>query len=340
MVEWKDVKCGFSCISFLWTLVCAVFAIYYLVRAKGDFIDILDSIPDPQIRIVNDGKYWAPIHIICAPSILTKYDTCDDVFDEFDPITSNQMYFSWLYLDVRSPITDTTIDDISSGRSALFGLFAFGIFADILLSKCIKKIYDYNHDYDYEPKVYVIKAVAAVTATLSTTVSHMFLCNLFSISEYSEGLYLLQYVPGWAYSWGYGLTYYIVSSLFVFTFLGELLQSVINAQIILSIMTWNTESYSNYREMGECLKDIMKILLCFTFVLCIVVSILWGISGYGLFAYVWDFNTTFQAIAGDDAIVILQPEYISDINVLKEISIWLGVSSVFCIFDALPNSCK
>ena len=45
-------------------------AIHNLDMIHNDF---MNTIPDPRMRVVNDGIYWGPIHIICAPGIVSNY---------------------------------------------------------------------------------------------------------------------------------------------------------------------------------------------------------------------------------------------------------------------------
>eukprot|EP01084_Bolivina_argentea_P223822 378620_1 len=130
-----------SCISLIWGFVCAIIAINQLRTNRYEFDTVVASIPEPQIRIVNDDRFLGPVHIICSPPIVANYSTtCSDIFNAYKPITTTQEYFSWLYLDPRSRAHSidhmTTITDITEGRHSLFiylaTLVVMGCFGKII----------------------------------------------------------------------------------------------------------------------------------------------------------------------------------------------------------------
>ena len=192
-------------IQFIWTLICGSLAIHKLRNINDDFVDILDGIPEPQVRIVNDEQFLGPVHIICSqPLINTTNVTCDDIFNKYDPITSNQQYFSWLYLDPNSPITNTTIDDISSSRYILFIILAISVFLGII-NTCVDGLASIQNKelakemgQDDNPCFKLFILIAKQSNKLSLYMTHMLMCNTLSISEYSPGLFILEYIPSYA----------------------------------------------------------------------------------------------------------------------------------------------
>eukprot|EP00484_Ammonia_sp_Unknown_P000291 CAMPEP_0197023440 /NCGR_PEP_ID=MMETSP1384-20130603/4132_1 /TAXON_ID=29189 /ORGANISM="Ammonia sp." /LENGTH=96 /DNA_ID=CAMNT_0042451649 /DNA_START=25 /DNA_END=312 /DNA_ORIENTATION=+ len=90
-------KAVFAVFNFAWKLIVASVAIHHLRQIRLDFRDILETIPEPQIRVINHPDYTGPVHIICAPPVLANYtnETCADVFNDYPAVTGNQKYFSW-----------------------------------------------------------------------------------------------------------------------------------------------------------------------------------------------------------------------------------------------------
>eukprot|EP01084_Bolivina_argentea_P034150 63204_1 len=127
-----------SCFSIIWGFTLAIWVIDELRQTRVDFEQILHSIPDPQIRVVNDNKFLGPINIICSPQMLQNdtNSTCSDIFNSYKSLTTTQKYFSLLFLDSTKPITDTTIDDMVDGRHSLFIYFCFCV-----IMACIGKIF-------------------------------------------------------------------------------------------------------------------------------------------------------------------------------------------------------
>ena len=78
--------------KFIWTITAGSLAIDKLRNVHDDFVDILDAIPNPQVRIINDDQFLGPVHIICSQPLLNSTSvTCDDIFNRYDPITGTQL---------------------------------------------------------------------------------------------------------------------------------------------------------------------------------------------------------------------------------------------------------
>merc|ERR1712013_841866 len=139
---------------------------------------------------------------------------------------------------------------------------------------------------------------AGLNSSLGRHISHMLLCNLFTVSKYNEGLFVLQYIPVFGYFAGYAL----VVGWFLF-------------MLCYAVCCRNRENNT---------------LLCANFCFVLAVVAVWGVSEYGLFVYIWDFNVNLESVGATD---LLSPEYLSSTNTLRTISTALGVSFVFSIVD-------
>jgi len=299
--------------SFAWAATNAIMAMWYLSSVHFDFMDILDSIPDPQVRIVRHPDYSGPVNIICAPSIVANHSntTCDDVFAEFEQVSTTQMYFSWLYLqppptrsNPNSPIYTTTVDDMKSGRFSLYILLAIGVFSDLVYQKGIFKFIGLFNEQETDCSQKAISAaVALLNAIFGINICHMFLCNLFSVSEYEAGLFLLQYIPAWGY-WAFVIT------------------------IFCTVCVCAT--------FAVIVQDEDVSIPCLVFAI-VIIYILWGISQFGLYVYIWNFNLSFSAKSVENAIIALKPEYPSSVDTLRRISIAVGAQGLFAFVEHLVH---
>lgn len=299
------IKVTWQVLYGIFKLVILCLAVSTLPKVREDFEEFLGGLSGTQVRIVDDPDFMGPVHLICTESYspLTNFANssveCSDAFDEYDRPTHTQNYFSMLYLDPTDPVSKTTVQDMLDARYPTFIFFTVLQFI-LLLTHCCGSIAEATGVVEQADKGCAALFVTAVYKLLQDFLDdamRMLMCNLFTLGVVtgSEGLFVLQYIPG------YGLICYLVASIC----------------IVCCVFCMGAAA-----AMSENAGTALGAVVCCGF---LANFILFSIPINGVYIYAYDFGQKFDALYSNASTDF---EFVSQMGFLSDLSVAIGIGGL------------